>query len=73
MPDAYQVFCELWAYPEYQEKSAKKRKLGELTGTHAFGADGYVHMGQRVVNPCIIFFHYHIYNDMLLIATCKKL
>jgi hypothetical protein len=43
---AYQAFCELWASPEYQEKSAKKRKLGELTGTHAFGVDGYVCMGQ---------------------------
>jgi hypothetical protein len=53
MLDAYQAFCELWASPEYQEKSAKKRKLGELTGTHAFGTDGYVHMGQRVVNPRI--------------------
>jgi hypothetical protein len=46
MPDAYQALCELWASPEYQEKSAMKRKSTELTGTHAFGADGYVHMGQ---------------------------
>jgi hypothetical protein len=73
MPDAYQAFCEIWASPEYQEKSTKKRKSEELTGTHAFGADGYVCMGQRVVNPLIYFFHYHIYNNMLLIATCKKL
>jgi hypothetical protein len=53
MLDAYQAFCELWASPEYQEKSAKKRKLGELIGAHAFGADGYVRMGQRVINPRI--------------------
>jgi hypothetical protein len=45
MPDAYQTFCELCASPEYQEMSVKKRKSGELTGTHAFGADGYVRMG----------------------------
>jgi hypothetical protein len=48
--DVHQAFCELCASPEYQEKSAKKRKLWELMGTHAFGADGYVHMGQRMVN-----------------------
>jgi hypothetical protein len=53
MLDAYQVFCELWASREYQDMSAKKRKSGELTGTHAFGANGYVHMGQRMVNPHI--------------------
>jgi hypothetical protein len=53
MPYAYQAFCELWAFPEYQEKSTKKRKSGEHTGTHAFGADGYARMGQRVVNPHI--------------------
>jgi hypothetical protein len=46
MPDAYRVFCELWASSEYQEKLAKKRKSGELIGTRAFGADGYVRMGQ---------------------------
>jgi hypothetical protein len=46
MLDAYQDFCELWASPEYQDKSAKKRKLGQLTGTHVFGADGYAHLGQ---------------------------
>jgi hypothetical protein len=40
MPDVYQAFCELWASLEYREKSAKKRKLGELTRTHVFGADG---------------------------------
>jgi hypothetical protein len=73
MPDAYQSFCELWTSPEYQEKSTMKRKLGELTRTHAFGADGYICMGQRVVNLHISFFHNHIYNDMLLIATCRKL
>jgi hypothetical protein len=53
MPDAYEAFSELWASPEYQEKSAKKRKSGELTGTHMFEADGYVRMGERVVNPHI--------------------
>jgi hypothetical protein len=49
MQDAYLSFCELWAYPESQEKSAKKSKSGELTAPHTFGADGYVRMGQRVV------------------------
>jgi hypothetical protein len=53
MPDAYQTFCELRASTEYQEKSAKKRKSGELTRRHAFGADRHVHMGQRVANPRI--------------------
>ena len=53
MPDAYQAFYELWASPKYPEKSAKKRKSGELTGTHVFGVDGYVCMGQRMVNPHI--------------------
>jgi hypothetical protein len=53
MPDAYQAFCELLSSPEYQEKSAKKKKSGELTGTHTFGTDGYVCMGQRMVNPQI--------------------
>jgi hypothetical protein len=56
MPDAYQAFCELWASQEYQEKSAKKRMSVELIGTHAFGADEYVCMGQQVVNPHICFF-----------------
>jgi hypothetical protein len=53
MSDAYQAFCELWASLEYQEKSAKKRKSGELTRTHAFGVDGYVRMSQRMVNTHI--------------------
>jgi hypothetical protein len=53
MQDAYLSFCELWASPEYQEKSAKKRKLEELTTPHTFGANGYVRMGQQVVNPHI--------------------
>jgi hypothetical protein len=53
MPDAYQAFCELWATSEYQEKSTKKRKAGELTGIHAFGANGYVCMSQRMANPHI--------------------
>jgi hypothetical protein len=53
MPDAYHAFCELWASPEYQDKSAKKRNSGELTETHAFGADGYIRVGQRVVDPQI--------------------
>jgi hypothetical protein len=56
MTEVYQTLCELWASPEYQEKSAKKRKSGELTGTHTFGADGNVCMGQQVVNPHIYFF-----------------
>jgi hypothetical protein len=55
MLDAYQAFCELWASLEYQEESTKKRKSGELTGTHAFAVDGYVYMDQCVVNPRIFF------------------
>jgi hypothetical protein len=51
MRDAYLSFCDLWASPEYQEKSAKKRKSGELTAPHTFGVGGYIHMGQRAVNP----------------------
>jgi hypothetical protein len=31
----------------------KKRKLEELTTPHTFGANGYVRMGQQVVNPHI--------------------
>jgi hypothetical protein len=53
MLDAYQAFCELWASLEYQEQSTKKRKSGELTGTHAFAVDGYVYMDKCVVNPRI--------------------
>jgi hypothetical protein len=30
MTEAYQALCELWASPEYHEKSAKKRKSGRL-------------------------------------------
>jgi hypothetical protein len=56
MPDAYQAFCELWASPEYQEMPAKKRKSGEFTETHVFGADGYVCMDQRMVNSHIYFY-----------------
>jgi hypothetical protein len=51
MIEAYQTLCELWDSPEYQEKSAKKRKSAEASGTHMFWGDGYVRMGQRVVNP----------------------
>jgi hypothetical protein len=46
MIEAYPTFCELWASPEYQEKSTMKRKSGEVTETHTFGGDGYVSMGQ---------------------------
>jgi hypothetical protein len=54
-------------------REVSKKNNGELTGTHVFGAaNGYVRMGQRVVNSHI-YFHKHIYNDMLLIATCEKL
>jgi hypothetical protein len=60
------------ASPEYQEKSAKKRKSGELTTPHTFGADGYIRMGQRAINPYIYICN-HICNDMLLIATCRKM
>jgi hypothetical protein len=56
MRDAYLSFCELWASLEYQEKLATKRKSGEVTAPHTFGADGYIRMGQRVVNPHICFF-----------------
>jgi hypothetical protein len=55
MLDPYLSFCELWASLEYQEKSAKKRKSGELTAPHTFGSDGYIRMGQRAVNPHIFF------------------
>jgi hypothetical protein len=50
MTEAYQALCELCASPEYHEKSAKKRKLGAVFGTHVFGADGYIHLGQQMVN-----------------------
>jgi hypothetical protein len=73
MIEAYQALCELFASPEYQEKSAKKKWPVEVSGTHAFGTNGYICMGQRMVNSHIYFFHKHIYNDMLLIATCRKL
>jgi hypothetical protein len=46
MIEAYQTLCELWASPEYQEKSAKKWKSGVVCGTHTFGANGYAYMGQ---------------------------
>jgi hypothetical protein len=51
---------------------SKEKKVRELTGTQAFRADGFIRMGQRVVN-LHIFFHYHMYIDMLLIATCRKM
>jgi hypothetical protein len=38
-----------------QENLVKKRKSGEFTAPHTFGADGYVYMGQRAVNPHIYF------------------
>jgi hypothetical protein len=56
MTEAYRTLCELWASPEYQDKSTKKRKSGAVSGTHAFGPDGYVRMGQQMVNPHIYFF-----------------
>jgi hypothetical protein len=31
----------------------KEKEVRELTGTHVFGANGYVCMGQRMVNPHI--------------------
>jgi hypothetical protein len=55
MTEAYQTLCELWASLEYQEKTAKKRKSWEITGTHAFGADGHVRMGQQMVKSHIYF------------------
>jgi hypothetical protein len=36
MLDAYMAFCEICASPEYQKMLAKKRKSGELIGTHVF-------------------------------------
>jgi hypothetical protein len=51
MIEAYQALCELWASPEYHEKSAKKWKSGAVSRTHVFGAHGYVRTGQRMVNP----------------------
>jgi hypothetical protein len=53
MRDTYLSFCELCASPEYQDMLAKKRKSRELTAPHTFGANGYVRMGQRAVNPHI--------------------
>jgi hypothetical protein len=53
MTEAYQTLCELWASPEYQEKSEKKRKSGAASRRHMFGADGYVHLGQQMVNDRI--------------------
>jgi hypothetical protein len=50
MIEAYHALCELWASPEYQEKSVKKRKSGAVSRTLAFGADGYICMGQQMVN-----------------------
>jgi hypothetical protein len=47
--EAYQALCELWASPEYQEKSQNKRKSRVCSGKHTFGGDRYVHMGQRMV------------------------
>jgi hypothetical protein len=35
---------------------SKENEVRELTGIHAFGADGYVCMGQQVVNPHTLFF-----------------
>jgi hypothetical protein len=46
MTEAYQALCELWASPEYQHKSKKKRKYGACSGKHTFGGDGYVRLGQ---------------------------
>jgi hypothetical protein len=45
MIDAYHALCELWTSLEYQEKSAMKRKLGVISGTRVFRANGYVYMG----------------------------
>jgi hypothetical protein len=53
MTEAYQALCELWASPECQEKSEKKKKSGTATGKHTFGADGYNSLDQRMVNPRI--------------------
>jgi hypothetical protein len=49
MPDAYHAFCELWASPEYQEKSANKRKSWELTGTHMFAFTGILRVARHSV------------------------
>jgi hypothetical protein len=53
MTEVYQALCELWDCPEYQEKSEKKRKSGAYSGKHMFEGDGYVRLGQRMVNPHI--------------------
>jgi hypothetical protein len=51
----------------------RKRKSGACSGKHTFAADGDIHLGQQMVSPHIYFFHKHIYNHMLLIATYRKL
>jgi hypothetical protein len=53
MTEAYQALCELWASPEHQDKSKKKKKSGAISVKHTFRADGYVHLGQRMVNSHI--------------------
>jgi hypothetical protein len=44
---------EWWEKTSDFIERVEKRKSGELTETHTFGANGYVHMGQQVVNPRI--------------------
>jgi hypothetical protein len=46
MIEVYHTLCELWASPDYQEKSGKKRKSGAASGKHSFGGDGYVCLSQ---------------------------
>jgi hypothetical protein len=46
MTEAYQSLCELWASPEYQENSKRKRKSEAASGKDTFGDDGYVYLGQ---------------------------
>jgi hypothetical protein len=72
MTEAYQTLCELWASPEYQ-KIEKKRMSGACSRKAMLGGDGYVCLGQQMVNPHLYFFHKHMYNHMLLIVTCGKL
>jgi hypothetical protein len=53
MTEAYKAICELWASPEYQEKSENQSKSGAYFGKHMFGGDGYIYLCQQMVNPCI--------------------
>ena len=54
-PNAYRALCEVWASPEFQEKSQRKRNSGTSSATHTFGGDGYVRLAKRMVTHRINF------------------